>query len=497
MGKFNKIFLAIFSLVLSREILAEDSPSAIVSLSATSEPSQVSSPIDDEDVPLDAWIIKKKIDPSPAIQISPSPSISTEASPTASIDELTEDKRVYKALLEEQRREQEEGTSTNKKKGFKNEGKQHALHVFKKTALSKYDQSRIDKIKQVQKTVIAEQKREFADLLSVKKSALTSLRLCVLSYPAMGLPSEVKKIDPKIISANITADWKNGLKLLVQNECNIVLYHGIYGKTNAKSIEFFDKTMDFLKKATAVSWKQVLNPSQANTYFAVIYDPNAIEIGSVESLSGITLRRGGPFKEDNFSIVPLEVNFIKKDEANPKKYTLITFDLRDTLNPLKKLKIHYQMQMASALLEASINRINSIEDSNVILAGSIGENRKHPAFQILQGAFSPVDFLEGKACKLTEDQADKFSCDRTKLLVEPRTLLGVFTDLSHLMNKTTQIAVDKNIEKLTAEVFLSNKSLESAKNEKNKLIGASLDVIKGKQFEYSFLYVDLLGGDKE
>jgi hypothetical protein len=57
--------------------------------------------------------------------------------------------------------------------------------------------------------------------------------------------------------------------------------------------------------------------------------------------------------------------------------------------------------------------------------------------------------------------------------------------------------VDKNIEKLTAEVFLSNKSLESAKNEKNKLIGASLDVIKGKQFEYSFLFIDLLGGDQE
>ena len=77
-------------------------------------------------------------------------------------------------------------------------------------------------------------------------------------------------------------------------------------------------------------------------------------------------------------------------------------------------------------------------------------------------------------------------------------MLGLFSELSSLFGKQDKIALNKNLNKLDSEFFIDLDALESIKStDNNKLLGASFDVIKGKQFDHTFFYVDLLGGAKD
>jgi len=492
MKSLSSILFIAWAFLVNPILLAEDIPTPAISASTgpTVEQSLIRKAGDEEDVPLDAWIIHKKevLKESPSDVPSGSPSLDF-----SSIDQESEEKRIYKALIEDYHKDTEE---VIKQKEIRE--KRKPQEIFKKTALSKRDQARIDKIKNIQKKIVAEQKIEFADLLEIKKDHNSTLRLCMLNYPVLGLPSELRKIDPNIKSSELTNDWKNGLKLIVQTDCSIVLYTGVYGKTSSKIKEFLDKTLNYLHSGTGSTWKMLLNSDEANSTFAVLYNTQLIEIVKFERLIGLELRRGGPFQENKFSLIPLELTLEKKNEPMPKRYTIISFDLRDKSSPLKKPNIHFQMQMASALLEASINRVNQNNDESVILAGFLGENRGHPAFQVLQGIVTPVDFLEGKACTLTEKEKPLFHCDKTQLDKAPRIMMGVFSDLQMFFNKQQKNSLKRDVGKRTSEFFINESSLDNLKSSpKNKLLGASFDVIKGKQFEYTFLYVDLLGGNKE
>ncbi len=490
-SKILFIYLCGF-LALVEPLQAEDSPNPTPTESATA------AVIEDEEVPLDAWIIRKK---EVEVEVD-EPAVDPTASSSVNITDIggeAEEKRIYKALLENFQKDTE---AKSLEKQVVKETK-NPQTVFKKTALSKRDMLRIDKLKKVQRRLIYRQKKEFAHLLTSKKEIVPTLRYCILNYPIIGLPSEVRQLDSKVQSADLSSDWKNGIALIVQSSCNVVLYTGLYGRTLTKRKAFIDKTLDFIELGTGISWKYLLNSNDTNSAFMMLYDPNVIDLFKYESLSGLTLRRGGVFKESEFSMVPLEISFEIKNQAKTQKYTFISFDLRDSTSPIKKLDIHYQMQMAATLLEAAVNRTNKRIDETVVLAGRLGENQAHPVYQIVQGILAPVDFLKDKACVLTDSsgedvKAELFICDQSKLKKEPRTLLGLFSDLTVFMPKPQKIAISREIKNIDSEFFIAEASIRSLKNvENNRLYGASYDVIKGKQFNYSFLYVDLSGAKKE
>lgn len=494
MDSAKPIFIICILLSAYSTLFAEEEPSASAISSPLLDESPVNSPtvVDEEDVPLDAWIIPKK-------NINASPSESFNANPSAQpsnvdVEKEAEEKRIYKALLEEYKKDSEVKRTEEK---FKKESRK-VQTVFKKTALTKKDQERINKIKDTQKKVVIEQRKELSNLFNTKKEEDSLIRFCVINYPIVGLPSELRKLDPKIFAAQLTTDWKNGLKAIVQAECKVVLYTGIFGKTATKSKEFLEKSIEYISKGTGSGWKMILNSPEANSIFAVLYDPKSIDVFKSEKLDGLSLRRGGPYTENAFSLAPLEIAIEKKNEAAPRRYIIISFDLRDASSPLKKPKIYHSMQMASTLLEASINRVNQNTEETTVLAGYIGETRTHPVFQILQGIMTPVDFLEGNACKLNEKEKEVFTCDNTRLEKTARTMMGLFSELPTLFKKQDRILLSKNKNKRNAEIFIAQTSLDSIKSrDNNKLLGASFDVIKGQQFEYSFLYVDLLAGKRE
>ncbi len=485
----NLVFQFFNTIVWAEDTVSENIASENPTLS--NSPSSNSAFTEDE-VPLDAWIINKKVTKD-IVKDTPTPEESDGISKKeADSIQLEEDKRVYKALLENYVSEGSE-IEENNNPVEKNNINRVQQTVFTKTAISKKDEARFQKIKKIQRQVLKNQKVKFASLLEVKKNKIKSFRLCIGEVKAMGMPSDLRRLDQSYVTASITSDWKSLVKLTVQSECDIILVTGLYGKTIASGQEFMDKTVALLSKGSLKKWKHLSYPKGQLTFYSIIYNEERLKVEFPEEIDTISLRRGGDFIEDKFTLNPSQLIVEDLTTDIPSSNRLIFFDLKEPTSPLKKPKYPHTLQMASALLEVILSRSQDQNHDLNMLVGSLQATPSSAVSKVLRGIISPSDFLPERACSfpvVKEGVATEVVCDETKIEKKPRTLFGVFSDLVHEFNKKTKKSKHYSF---SSDFFLPENSLNVIKETSNDLFpfGYNGVVFKGKQNPISFLWIDI------
>lgn len=386
-------------------------------------------------LPLDAWIIKKKVASTPVAIASPKLAVSRPGEGRAAelildedeeLDEvqaqLAEEKKEYDALLEEY-----EGKESIRKVVKESS----ANRILTKSVLSKEEQRRIDRILKTQRKFIAEQKRVYQHLLQGRKVRPLTKRLCLAAFPVMGMPSDVKNFS-EASSKIITSSWRMVLKEIIMSECSLVVMTGLVSKTKSKRVDFIDKTASFLSKVSNEAWNYRISQSEGVGFFSVLYLPSQLELMDFQELAGISLRRGGDFVEQSPFSFPMELLFHDLKAQKRKLIRVLAFDLRDFNKISRTPSTPYLMQAASALNEVSNDRIKKHSKDSFYLMGYMGAPKVNPVWPILSGQVKLSDFLPERTCRLIpeveRESGEEYHCKDDVPFRQPKQLFGAISD---------------------------------------------------------------------
>ena len=420
-----RLFILFFCLPCS-QVLAEDDP-------ALTSPSPESSPVLDNSpaptVPasvnqieggeaLDSWI---KRDTS--VEKIEKESTKKENTGVDAVDGkslLEEEKKLYQQLI---------GSYKNT-----NRREDSIQRIFQKDILTKVDQARIDRAKKVQASIRRIMKAKYKAMTLGEIDQIYPTRICNLSFSIMGLTSEVKKFKATmgVPSAKVL---KAAHKEVVDKGCEVIFVSGLVSKTHTNSLVFLDQFKNTLVKLSNEEWGYRESSATGGGFFAVVYRSKKYSLKSSNFVDKVSLRRGGDFVEDKFSMPPLEVLF-SRENSKDKDFRIFAFDFIFETSPLKDLKASYQMQMASALKELMENRAKENSEVANILMVNMRVRPGNPVTHVLENHLGLENFLPEAGCVLIESkepgQEAKFECDASKLLPRKRALFSSYGDLYQL-----------------------------------------------------------------
>jgi len=355
-------------------------------------------------------------------------SIETKDNESKSVDHqafIDEEKKVYRGLVK---------SYVEKKRSF-----EPINRIFKKNALSKRDQARIDKIKKVQRKVRRQVRERYAKLIKEKKVEVNLLRICNLSYDLMGLPKEAKRLK-EITGGELSTLWSNSIKETSFLACDLIMVSGVYSTTITNAEEFNQNTVELLGRAFQEPWSFVSTLNGRGASYILFYKISAVQLESAETLDDVSLRRGGGlFSETKFSIPPSQFAF--RDKKNSDfRFKLMAFDFVDKKRSTKKIETTYKMQMASAVKELLEIRQHADPALPWILLINNRFKSSHPAYHILVNSLKMEKFLPEGGCSIVENKKDSvndyFSCEDSIAGKDKRALYSTFSDLYTLPAKT-------------------------------------------------------------
>lgn len=423
--------------------------------------------------------------------------------------------KVYnEELIEEEKRVYEELVSSYVAPKERNEEIQR---IFQKTILTKSEQARLEKMKATQKRVQAEVKTRLKKMNNVTSVIENTLRFCELSYDIMGLSTEVKSYKPEV-SKFVNKLWKNSLNKIVSKSCDLVLISGIVARTSLKGQEFLDKTKLLISGISREDWSIKSGSSARGASYAVLFKSKILTLEHAVSIDKVSLRRGGIFEEEDFSINPSE--YIFRDVRNgDKRFRLIANDFVYENAPLKKLKVPYQMQMASALKELAQNRAKSDPEVPVVLMLNMRFLPIHPAYHVLVGSLGLENFQPDGGCILEEveeevkedvhakepkdekvkkkkqikEKKQVLKCDDS-LVYQERILFNTFNDLYIPGTKTAKFMLKKIAKKkknLTAGSFILQGDIGYVySKDRNSDVRAGVSSLGDKELAVSLVWSD-------
>lgn len=447
-------------------------------------------------LPLDSWIIRKNDSAVP----SPTPKalledvlVEDESEEDSLSKELfEEERRVYNALLEGYK----EGSKETKK-----EQATTASKIFKKSALSKLEQKRIERAKKMQKGILREQRATISHLLPAPEAIPFKLRLCLVEFSHMGFPAEVTqfyKLKPEEVSSSISKTQKNFLKEVYQNECGLVIMTGLVSRTRTKALEFISKVNSFLDKVSVVPWKGEVSSAEGPGFYSFIYDTSKVNIESFDELDTIALRRGGVFEEQEFYATPMEVRFNDLRVSNNRSNRIILFDLRNFRQVGTPVKLPHVLQMVSAINELVNNRSKEYPDDIILAGGSVWMDRVTPVHQVLSGYLNLEDFLPERACELKLDSTEElYSCEKENMKSNSKILFGSIADLRlriDIMSKNERKEFRKDKKDLLSDIYFSASSMSKGEEVLDSSSYFGLKSIGTEKSPARFIWVDMISG---
>jgi len=449
-------------------------------------------------LPLDSWIIRK----NDSVVPSPTPKASLE---DVLVEDESEEDLLSKELLEEERR-----VYNTLLKGYK-EGaekieKEHATtasKIFKKSALSKLEQKRIERAKKMQKGILREQRAKISHLLPAPEAIPFKLRLCLAEFSHMGFPAEVAqfhKLKPEEASRSVSKVQNNFYKEVFQNECAFVVMTGLVSRTKTKALEFISKANTFLERVNGTSWKGEVSSAEGPAFYSFIYDTSKVNIVSFEELGAIALRRGGVFEEQSFYAAPMEVHFKDVRISSNRLNRIILFDLRNFRQVGTPVKLPHALQMASAVNELINNRSNENPDDVILAGGSVWMDRVTPVHQVLSGYLNLEEFLPDRSCVLKLDSSESsYSCDKAIVKSNSKILFGSISDLLTRFVKMSEHEskrLKKEKRDLFSDIYFSASSIAKGEEVLEKGDGGSfgLNSIGTKKSPARFIWVDMVSG---
>ncbi len=461
----------------------------------------------EEEVPLDAWIVKKPLKQEQSATESEqdleSDDLSNEEREQRELrrrELIEEEREVYKALLEDF----DDSDESAVEKRVSTAGR-----VFKKSVLSRIELKRIEKARIVQKRVRREQDEKARRMIGTKERVPITARLCMGSFSSLGFPSDVARVS-KEPGDSVSRVWKNFVREVGVVNCDFVAMTGLVSRTKTKAHEFMTKTASLIKRFDEKNWKYGVSTSEGMGFFAYMYNPAVFQLKEVEEMQSVILRRGGIFEEQHLVNAPIEMVFEDLRATTPQQMRFFIFDFRN-FRKLASLPSHpYLLQMTSALNELSAKRSKNEPDERILLFGSIWESRNSPAYQVFSGQLQMEDFLSDAACRFyTSDEMKEeegvFTCDNDKLERKPQTLFGIVYDFASKTStgkssagqslKSQKGSQKKNLAKteITSDIFIHISSLGMQKpQEKNGEPPIGISEIGTSQYPASFKWVDVI-----
>jgi hypothetical protein len=445
----------------------------------------------DDELPLDAWVIKKSLKPKETSTPVPEAASFGEVDKNDTLREelIEEEKKVYKALLEGYQDE----ASTSEKVEVPT-----AHRIFSRTALSRRDQRRIDNARKMQNRVRKEQMDKVGYLYRKSEYEPLYARFCLASFSILGFPSDVSRFSD-VSSAQVTKTWRNFMQGVVAQDCQFVLMTGLVSVTKTKGTEFLDKTVSYIKKSDNKGWEYRMSSSEGMGFYAIVYNSSILQVKEIDEIQSVILRRGGVFEEQHFINSPTEVVFedVRVEQAN--KIRIINFDLRNFRKLSSLPAMPHVLQMTSALNELAMKRDMRNPDEFVLLAGAVWAPKSSPAYQILSGKLALTDFLPDGACALNESSEDAaealFSCDDQRIEPRAQTQFGIVSDLHTPPGQASQlerkiIFLAKNA--ITSDIFIHANSHHVLHTPRRKTHESSgFREIGTEKYPANFMWVDI------
>lgn len=450
-----------------------------------------------EDVlPLDAWVVKKPAQKpvEPILQ-------DDEAEAELSEEEerilrrkefFEEEKEAYKALLDDVEESEDEAGSFSGKIPT-------ASKVFKKAALSKIEQRRIENARKIQNKVRAELDKVAKGMIPSVVRVPRSIRFCNAAFSNMGFPADVGRVSQDAVG-NVTSIWRKFNREVVSLNCDFIMMSGLVSRTKTKSAEFLEKTITSINRSEKNNWKYWVSTSEGMGFYGYLYKQDVVRLQEAEEVQSVALRQGGIFTQEHFVSSPMELSLYDPRVDKPNYMRLFLFDFRN----FRKLNVlpdtSYMLQMASALHELTIKRSETQLDESVMLMGSFWEPRTSPVYQIISGQLTMEDFLTDAACQLHEKEQIEtegvFSCDNEMLKRKAQTIFGVISDISMLNERGTgSEVVKKNIARnaISSDIFLHVSGLGiQKKSGKNEEPGFGYMHLGTNKLPASIMWIDLI-----
>jgi hypothetical protein len=445
----------------------------------------------DDELPLDAWVIKNTSRPKTAPTPAPEKGVSDEVEKNDVLRKelIEEEKEVYKALLEGYKDQE----SSSKEVEIPT-----AHRIFSKTALSRRDQKRIDNARKMQNRVKKEQISKVGYLYQKSEYEPLFARFCLASFSILGFPSDVTRFSD-ISSKQVTKTWRSFMQGVVAEDCQFVLMTGLVSITKTKGTEFLDKTVAYIKKTDRKTWEYRMSSSEGMGFYAIVYNSSVLQVKEIEEIQSVILRRGGVFEEQHFINSPTEVVIEDMRVEEAHKIRIINFDLRNFRKLGSLPPMPHVLQMTSALNELAMKRDLRNPDEYVLLAGAIWAPKVSPAYQILSGKLSLTDFLPDGPCVISENTEDTterlFSCDEKRIEPRAQTQFGIVSDLHSLPSGAPEqerkiIFLAKSA--ITSDIFIHANSHHVIHTSKNKAHGSSgFREIGNEKYPATFMWVDI------
>jgi hypothetical protein len=387
--------------------------------------------IADDELPLDAWIIKK----SPKEEAVPETAVDSveeadesgdqEERESRRIDLIEEERRVYKALLEGY----DSGEDDGKEKRIPTASK-----VFSKAVLSKVEQKRIEKAKEVQRRVRLEQAQKARRMIRTEEVVPHSARLCLASFSGLGFPEDTARVSSQS-AESVNKTWHSFFREMVKKNCDFMVMTGLVSRTKTRANEFMQKSVSFIRRFGNRDLKYKVSTSEGMGFYGFLYDPAVFQLTESDEVQSVILRRGGMFSEQHFSSSPYEL--VLEDTRADVPYTLrfFIFDFRNFRKVKNLPDIPHMLQMASALNELAARRVRQGSGEALLLFGSTWQPVESPVYPVLSGQLALDDFLSDAACRILSDDEKKeeerdYLCDESVLERKPQTIFGSLTDLA-------------------------------------------------------------------